>query len=117
MDYEQDTYYAFNNLCRAWIATSGIMNLVKDNDCYWVLDAIASYTSSSEVKNADYFKVVKVTINKDRPGCVFTIEHEVDGENIEIIRQDIEYTDLKDDLKLWAISEDNRTILLLPSEY
>ena len=47
--------------------------------------------------------IIEVKLNKTTNGCMFLISHEVDGEQIAIIKQRIEYTDLSNDLKFWAI--------------
>lgn len=112
-EYNADTYYVFNRLCPTWIATCGVMTLAEEKGAYWLLDVIASYTISQEVKNADYLKIIKVILNGEG-GCTFTIEDEISG---VLVTQEIPYTDLDEDVKLWAITDEERTIVLLPSEY
>lgn len=113
MTYDHDTIYKFNRFAASWFATAGVMNTAEEKGCFWLLDVIASYANTAAVKNADYFKIAKATLN-GQGGCVFTLEDEISG---VLITQEIPYTDLDVDLKLWAITEDDRTLLLLPEEY
>ncbi len=126
--YEQDTYYRFSPFAQKWVATSGVMNLCERNACYWVLDIIASYVPElAKGKGIDYFLIVTVEVNPDQ-SCRFTIKQEGrdgDGDSYRIlITQDIDYTDLKENLKFWAINEspgdynpNAQTVVLLPDEY
>ena len=111
MIYETEKLYQFSPFTKAWVATSGIMNFVDENKCYWLLDIIASYTT--ELKNADYLKIITVEL-KDGRRAVFKVTDEING---ELITQDIEYTDLMCGIKWWAITEDDLTTVLLPEEY
>lgn len=124
--YEADTYYRFSPFARKWVATSGVMNLCERNACYWVLDVIASYVPTlAKRKGVDYFLIVQVEVNPDQ-SCRFTIQQE-DTENggyITLVTQDMDYTDLKESLKVWAINESSgiydptcQTVVLLPEEY
>ena len=94
-----------------WAATSGIMNFVDENKCYWLLDIIASYTP--ELKDADYLKIITVDL-KDGHRAFFKVTDEING---ELITQDIEYTDLTCGIKWLAITKDDLTTVLLPEEY
>lgn len=127
--YEADTYYRFSPFAKNWIATSGIMNHCQRNQCFWVLDAVASYVPElGRIKGVDYFLIIQVAVNSDQT-AVFTIqqeEHDQEGNTHykTLIRQDLEYTDLKDSWKFWAINESSgaydpacQTVVLLPEEY
>ncbi|MDX2086046.1 MAG: hypothetical protein SFZ03_11745 [Candidatus Melainabacteria bacterium] len=126
--YEADTYYRFSPFAKNWIATSGIMNHCEQNRCFWVLDALASYVPTlAKRKDVDYFLIVTVEVNPDQT-AVFTIKQEIrdalaEGEEV-LIRQAIDYTDLKETWKFWAINETSgaydpacQTVVLLPEEY
>jgi hypothetical protein len=133
--YEADTYYKFGMFSRNWVATSGIMNFAETNQCYWLLDMVASYIPTlNTIKNIDYLLVIKLTLtdqpfksdSTDEPcNAYFTISHEVEGTQVEIIRQDIVFTDLESNVVFWAINQTetgyyephNQTVLLLPEEY
>ena len=127
--YEADTRYCFSRFVKNWIATSGVMNFCERNQCFWVLDTLASYVPAlAKHKNVDYFLIVTVEVNQEEETAVFTIKQEIkdaltEGEEV-LIRQAFDYTDLKTDLKFWAINEspgnydpNNRTVILLPDEY
>ena len=109
MTYEADLYYRFSPFARNWIATSGIMTLCERYQCFWVLDTLASYVPTLATrKGVDYFLIVTVDVQADQT-ALFTIKQEIrdglsEGEEI-LIRQVIEYTDLKEHLKFWAINE------------
>ena len=126
--YETDTYYRFSPFVRNWIATSGVMSFCEHHRCFWVLDTVASYVPTlAKRKGIDYFLIVTVEVNPDKT-ALFTIKQEIrnalaEGEEV-LIRQVIDYTDLKENLKFWAINESpgdydpkNQTVVLLPDEY
>ena len=113
MEYNIDTRYKFNGFAPTYVATGTVMNLCEDLECYWVMDCIASYAAELVKLKADYLKVVDVTLNKEG-GCVFQISDEING---VMIVQDIEFTDLTTDLKIWCVDEGDLTVVLLPSEY
>jgi hypothetical protein len=124
--YEPDTYYRFSPFAKQWLATSGVMNHCEQHRCFWVLDTLASYTSTlAKRKGVDYFLIVQVEVKPDKT-AVFTIQQEAqaDDDYITLIRQELDYTDLKESLKFWAINESAgnydptcQTVLLLPEEY
>ena len=125
--YEQDTYSRISPFAKRWIATYGVMAHCEEHRCYWVLDALASYVPDLNQRDGvDYFLIVKVTVNPDQT-AVFTIEQEdpEEGENVVLIRQELDYTDLKESLTFWAICESSgreydpkaQTVVLLPEEY
>ncbi|MGZ8883059.1 MAG: DUF6876 family protein [Nitrososphaeraceae archaeon] len=112
MSFDPDKRYVFNYFALNYIATAGVMETFEEQACYWVGDVIASYKQTLIDKNADYLKVVEVVL-KDG-GCVFTITDEING---ELVRQDIPFTTLKENVKLWLITEGEHEVVMLPSEY
>lgn len=126
VQFEADTYYRFSPFAKRWIATSGVMNHCEKNRCFWVLDTLASYVSTlARTQGVDYFLIIQVEVNPDQTG-VFTIEQEEPGttEHRVLVRQELDYTDLKTPLKFWAINESSgaydpacQTVVLLPEEY
>ncbi len=126
--YQQDVYYRFSPFAKNWIATGGIMAHCERNKCFWVLDTLASYVPMLvKQKGVDYFLIVTIDVNPDQT-AVFTIKqegHDGDGDIYRVlVRQELEYTDLKDNLKFWAINESPgdydpsaQTVVLLPEEY
>ncbi len=126
--YQPETYYKFNPFARNWIATYGVMTTCEHLQCHWVLDVIASYVSKlSGIKDIDYFLIITVKVNDDQ-SAVFTLKQEDQLDSDEVYRtlitQELDYTDLKEDITFWAINESpgnydpqNRTVVLLPDEY
>jgi hypothetical protein len=125
--YESDTYYRFSPFAKQWLATSGVMNHCEQHRCYWVLDTLASYVPElAKKKGMDYFLIVQVEVKPDKT-AVFTVCQESsnqDDEYITLVQQNLEYTDLKESLKFWAINESAgnydptcQTVVLLPEEY
>lgn len=110
MQYDQDTIYRFG-FSKTWFATSGVMNQCEELQCYWVMDIITSYIP--QLTNADYLKVITVELHEGSK-CTFKIMDEISG---ELVVQEIEFTDLTENLKFWAITEGDKTTVLLPSEY
>lgn len=125
MSINNGDYYKFNPFAKNWIATSGVMHLCDEHKAYWILDVIASYAPSRKLVGADYMLIINIKLNKTTSGCLFTISHEVNGEQKIIVRQRIPYTDLDRDVTIWAIcdSESGKynfhktTTLMLPEEY
>jgi hypothetical protein len=114
MVYEDGNYYRFNAFAPNYMATAGVMNLAEEKQCYWFLGCIASYATTKSIVEGDYLRVVEVIKNKNDAGCVFKISDEING---DLVVQKIPYTDLKENLKVWCIEEDDRVIVLLPEEY
>jgi hypothetical protein len=88
-------------------------------DCFWLIDAIASY---QDELISQPFQVWKFKCNTKLHLGTLTCE---DGNGNELVRQEIEYTDFPlDELTLWAElggygSEENWTpamVLMIPSE-
>ena len=124
--YEPDTYYRFSPFAKKWLATSGVMDHCEANRCYWVLDTLASYVPElAKKKGMDYFLIMEVEVKPDKT-AIFTISQEsrTDDDYITLICQALDYTDLKESLKFWAINESAgdydpacQTVVLLPEEY
>lgn len=126
--YQQDVYYRFSPFAKNWIATGGIMAYCDRYQCFWVLDTLASYVPTlAKQSDVDYFLIVTVEVSLDQT-AIFTVkqeDHTKDGEQYRVlIRQEISFSDLKDNLKFWAINESPgqydpsaQTVVLLPEEY
>ena len=126
--YEAEEYYKFNLLAPNWIATSGIMNFCRQNKSFWVLDVITSYLPSlhrlAKFGNLDYMLIIEVKVKNSK--ATFTIFQQPDEERKIVIKQNIPYTNLNENLIFWAINETDKypsydptgtTVLMLPSEY
>lgn len=89
-------------------ATDGVMALAEAAECYWLLDAICSY-SDADILDKD-FSVWTLEVNRESQSAVLTGYNDT----MEVIRQEIEYTNFPlDKVTLYLI----RNIILLPSEY
>jgi len=113
MDYDQDTRYRYNQFATNYFATANVMNFFEENNAYWLGDVIASYKPMLIKKKADYLKVVQVNLNK-KGGCIFTIGDEING---QLVKQKIPFTDLKENVTFWLITEGPNEVLLFPQEY
>jgi hypothetical protein len=113
MEYDQDTRYRFNRFAMNYIATANVMNFFEEHQCFWLGDVIASYKPTLIKKNADYLKVVQVNLN-ETGGCTFTIGDEING---QLVKQDIPFTDLKENVTFWLISEGENEVLIFPEDY
>lgn len=128
MEYPAETYFKLSRFTPNWLATSGVMNLCEEQKCYWFLDIIISYIPKILEKSPDYLIIFKITLNKKDPTSArFTASWaDSPGERATVkIKQDIPFTDLAENLTVWAINESGtdkhnpkcNTILLLPEEY
>lgn len=99
----------FRHSLSGLLFTDGIKYLADEAGAYWLIDAIVSY-QTSRLKEKCPFQVWALKVNNS--SGVLTMREDL--ENLEEIRQEIEYTDFPlDYIKLYLI--DN--VLLLPSEY
>jgi hypothetical protein len=90
------------------LATDGAIYVAKSCGAFWLLDIIVSCQQIAKVRNEE-FQVFKLTVN-DGQGVV-TVE---DGNDNEVYRQEIPYTDFPlDEITLWVTGG----VVLLPSEY
>lgn len=89
--------------------TDGVHCLREAAGAYWLIDVIESWNmSEAKVKNEE-FQVWKF-VCKDEKGLV-TCE---DGNDNEVARQEIDYTDFPlDEVTIWV----SNGVLLLPNEY
>jgi hypothetical protein len=71
---------------------------------------IASYFPN--IVKLDWFFSVKVIVNDSK--AIFTID---DGNENVLIKQDIPFTDLKHNLKMFLQWDGEKMVLMLPSEY
>ena len=117
--YGSDRPYTKHSLVRQLVFTDSVRQLREMADCFWLVDAIASYQPKLTTEE---FQVWKFDCDTDSKRGVLTCE---DGNNNELVRQEIEYTDFPlDTLTLWAElggygSADNwipAMVLMVPSE-
>ena len=91
------------------VFTDGIKFLADECQCYWLIDAVASWQCDEKVKLED-FQVFKLRVSEDR-SAVLNIE---DGNSNIIAKQEIEFTDFPlDGIEIWF----SNNVLYLPSEH
>ena len=89
--------------------TDGVKYLAESCEAWWLVDLVASYQFSPEVKD-EKFQVYRLKVNPDKSAIVEIS----DGNNHILMIQEIEYTDFPlDKIEIWCIDK----ICLLPSEY
>lgn len=108
-------------LNRSVIYTPGVRYLAEAGGAYWLVDAIASYFGSPEMKKAikkdyrleslQFWKLVKT-------GDSAVLFAEADSGVKPFITQDIEFTDFPlDEVQIWAGFDGQHWTLYLPSEH
>lgn len=93
--------------------TDGIKCLQEIADCYWLIDAIASY-QTSEFKSVDYLQFWHLSVNLEEKSALLNCD---DGNGNIRLSQPIEYTDFPlPEIKIW-VDVSNEVFMMLPSEY
>lgn len=101
-----ECYYAY---LMGLVLTDGVKAIADEEQCYWFLDAIASYQLEEKCKKQE-FQVWKIERVK---GSRFKLSA-TDGNNKVLVTQEIEYSDFFfQEFTIWK--EDK--VLLLPSEH
>lgn len=91
------------------IYTDGIKYLADTCECYWLIDAVASWQFEDKVKQEE-FQVIKLKVNEDN-SALLTID---DGNDNVIATQIIEYTDFPlPEIVVWF----ENGVLYLPTEH
>jgi len=106
-----EEYTRFYGFLKNFVATDGVRDLCTEHKCIWINDVVGSYISTKKL--TDSFYSIIFIVNEDS-SCDF-IAH--DGNYNIIVHQNIEYTDLKQNLKLFLCFDETRWVLMLPSEY
>ena len=89
--------------------TDGVKFLADECQCFWLIDAVASWQYDKKVKKEE-FQVFKLKVNEDK-SAVLNIE---DGNYNIIAKQDIEFTDfMLSEMELWF----SNSVCYLPSEH
>ena len=92
------------------VLTDGTKYLAEQAKCFWLMDAIASYLTSSY---DDYFAVARLVV-KDS-SATLTLD---DGNDTEFATQQIEYTDFPlNEIKLYCSFDGEHWVIMLTSEY
>ena len=107
------TWHRFNRLSPNSLLTDGAQYVAEEGGAYWLMDIIASAQLDPKVK-AEPFQVWKLAVNDDQSAIM-----EADDRNGNAIyTQAIPWTDfILDNMKLYAVKEEDYLIIMLPSEY
>ena len=98
-------------VARQFVITDGVKYLAESAACFWLIDAAISHLL--EIGTADWFVLVRVEV----PGSSAVMIYE-DGNGSEHARQEIAYTDLAlSSVRLYAVWDSERWVIMLPSEY
>jgi hypothetical protein len=117
--YGTDRPYTKHALVKRLVFTDSIRVIREMADCFWLVDAIASYQHKLKKQS---FQVWKFVCNTKLHLGTLTCG---DGNGNELVRQEIEYTDFPlSEIELWCElggygSEENWTeamVLMVPSE-
>jgi hypothetical protein len=101
-------------LCRHLVSTDGVQQLANDAECFWLIDAIASYRRLEE------FQLWELFVDVENQSAVLTMQE--DSDKPELVRQEIEYTSfplqsVKFYVELGSIDGQNPIyVLMLPTE-
>ena len=100
-------WYPWSVLTRL-LLTDGTHYLAESCGAYWLMDTIASYQARGKL-TGEAFQVWTLTVTDSEALLICT-----DGNDNELIRQEIPYTDFPlDKITLWCVDG----VILLPSEY
>lgn len=117
--YGTDRPYIKHSLCKRLVFTDSIRVIREMADCFWLIDAIASYQHKLTKQP---FQVWKFVCDTELHTGILTCG---DGNGNELVKQEIEYTDFPlSEIELWGElggygSPDNWTeamVLMVPSE-
>ena len=98
-------------ISRRHLLTDGTRYLAEKAACFWMMDAVASHLS--EIGTKDWFVLVRVNVTEGRAVMVYE-----DGNDHELARQEIPYTDFPlDAISLYACWDTQHWVIMLPSEY
>ncbi|MCC3411594.1 MULTISPECIES: DUF6876 family protein [unclassified Microcoleus] len=94
--------------------TEGVAFLAKEAECFWLIDAIASYQPEIKKSGNQMLKDFQIWELTRQQECKFLLVCKEDSETPPAFQQEIEFSDFPlDEIKLWL----SGGILLLPSEY
>ena len=113
-----EKYHRVSTIRNAPIATNGVVALAEAAECFWLLDAIISYSNDKRIPNPN-FQVWKLTLTKDDDKKDAVLESLNDNKKV-VIRQNIEFTDFPlDEITLWVVGGEPQglNVIMLPSEY
>ena len=101
-------YHRFSTIRSFPVATDGAIALAESENCFWLLDAIASHQGNEKLDPE--FQVWELKVNQIDKDAVLRGYND----NVLIVEQKIPYTDFsRSGIKLYLI----QNVILLPSEY
>lgn len=102
---------SYHRISRWHLLTDGTKYLSEKGVCFWMMDAIASHLC--EIGTEDWFVQVRMTVDGNRATMIYE-----DGNDHELARQEIPYTDFAlDNITLYACWDQQQWVIMLPSEY
>ncbi len=119
--------YHFSRSMRGMAYTGGIKYLHENAECYWLIQAIWSHQNTMNKSKLDK-EMQFWTLEKNEDNSATLIGKQTDmetGESIEVVRQDIEYTDFPiDKITIWLkrgawkqeVNIIDGFVMMLPSE-
>lgn len=109
--YGTEGYHRFNVLMPNMVLTDGAQYVAEQLGAFWLMDAIASYFGKYK---SNEFAVAKLTVSDSKAQLVIE-----DGNDGELVKQDIEYTDFPlPEITLYVAPMDEKHwVIMLTSEY
>ena len=105
-----DGYTVWSPIFRNFVLTDGAEYLAESADAYWLVDLFASHLPAYKDEG---FAVLYLKVKDGK--AVAQIE---DGNGKVLAKQKIEYTDFPlDVIVLYCVPQDDKFVVLLPSEY
>ena len=98
-------------VARQFVITDGVKYLAETAACFWLIDAAISHLL--EIGTSDWFVLVRTEVSGSSAVMIYE-----DGDGSEHARQEIAYTDLPlSTVRLYAVWDSERWVIMLPSEY
>ncbi len=98
-------------VARQFVITDGVKHLAESAACFWLIDAAISHLL--EIGTCDWFVLVRTEVSGSSAVMIYE-----DGNGSEHARQEIAYTDLPlSSVRLFAVWDSERWVIMLPSEY
>lgn len=108
-----EEWHRWSVLFRNALLTDGTKYLAETAGAYWLMDIIASWNKTDDKVMDEYFQVWRLEVHPDHSATITA----TDGNDNEIARQEIEYTDFPlQEIELYASNEDDYIIIMLKSE-
>jgi hypothetical protein len=103
---------------RTFIVTDGVKYFAEEAEAHWLIDIVGTHLPII-AKTEDYFFTVELNVNKEQKNeGIFAIFHEISGEKVRILRQNIPYVNLPSgQYKFFLFHEEEYFIMICPSEY